>query len=73
MMPNDPAYGIEPEGNEGKLVTIGIDGTKTTEMIPGKKGCYEHIFEAVHHTIRDNALFPVTEEQVAWQIELLEN
>ncbi len=73
MLPTDPAYGFEPEGNEGKLVTIGIDGTKTTEMIPGKKGCYEHIFEAVHHTIRDNALFPVTEEQVAWQIELLEN
>jgi scyllo-inositol 2-dehydrogenase (NADP+) len=72
MMPTNPAYGIEPEGNEGKLVTIGIDGTKNTALIPGKKGCYEHIFDAVHHTIRNNTLFPVTEEQVAWQLELLE-
>jgi scyllo-inositol 2-dehydrogenase (NADP+) len=72
MLPTDPNYGIEPDGNEGKLVTIGIDGAKTIDLVPGKKGCYEHIFEAVHHTIRDNALFPVTEEQIAWQLELLE-
>jgi len=72
MLPTDPAYGIEPAGNEGKLVTIGIDNTKTTELVASEKGCYEHIFEAVHHTIRNNALFPVTEEQVAWQLELLE-
>lgn len=72
MLPTDPAYGIEPTGNEGKLVTIGIDNQKTVEWVPSEKGCYELLFEAVHHTIRDNALFPVTEEQVAWQIGLLE-
>jgi len=72
MLPTDTAYGIEPEGSEGKLVTIGIDDQKNTEWVPSKKGCYEQIFESVYHTIRDNALFPVTEEQVAWQLELLE-
>jgi len=72
MLPTDFAYGIEPAGSEGKLVTIGIDNQKITEWLPSKKGCYEHIFQSVYHTIRDNALFPVTEEQVAWQLELLE-
>lgn len=72
MLPNDPSYGVEPAGSEGKLVTIGIDNQKATEWVPSKKGCYEHIFESVYHTIRHNALFLVTEEQVAWQLELLE-
>lgn len=72
MLPTDPAYGIEPAGEEGKLVTMGADHTKTVEWVPSQKGCYELLFEAVHHTIRNNALFPVTEEQIAWQLELLE-
>lgn len=72
MLPTDPAYGIEPEGNEGKLVTMGADNERTVEWVPSPKGCYELLFEAVHHTIRNNALFPVTEEHVAWQLELLE-
>jgi len=72
MLPTDPAYGIEPAGNEGKLVTIGPDNKKNVEWVPGKKGGYALLFEAVHHTIRNNALFPVTEEHIAWQLELLE-
>jgi len=72
MLPDNPAYGIEPAGSEGKLVTIGIDGQKSVEWVPSKKGCYEELFHSVYHTVRHNALFPVTEEQVAWQLELLE-
>lgn len=72
MLPTDPAYGIEPAGNEGKLVTMGADNQKTTEWVPSDKGCYELLFKAVQHTINNNALFPITEEQIAWQLELLE-
>lgn len=72
MLPTDAAYGIEPKGSEGKLVTIGIDNKKTTEQVPSVKGDYNLLFEAVYHTIRNNALFPITEEQIAWQLELLE-
>jgi scyllo-inositol 2-dehydrogenase (NADP+) len=72
MLPTDAAYGIEPEGNEGKLVTMALDNQKTVEWIPSKKGSYPLLFEAVYHTIRNNALFPVTEEHIAWQLELLE-
>ena len=72
MMPTDPGYGIEAEGSEGKLVTIGIDNTRIVESVPSLKGDYNLLFEDVYHTIRNNALFPVTEEQIAWQLELLE-
>ncbi len=72
MLPTDPAFGIEPDGSDGKLVTMGVDNKKTIEWIKPFKGQYRGLFEAVHHTVRDNALFPVTEEQVAWQLELLE-
>jgi scyllo-inositol 2-dehydrogenase (NADP+) len=72
MMPTDPAYGLEPAGNEGELTTVGIDNVKCTETVASHKGDYNQIFNAAYHTIRDNALFPVTEEHIAWQLELLE-
>ncbi|MCO5945373.1 Gfo/Idh/MocA family oxidoreductase [Mucilaginibacter flavidus] len=72
MLPTAPGYGIEPEGSDGKLVTMGPDNKKITEWLTPPKGDYPGLFEAVYHTIRNNALFPVTEEHVAWQLELLE-
>jgi scyllo-inositol 2-dehydrogenase (NADP+) len=72
MMPTDEGYGVEPAGNEGKLVLMGLDNQKTVEAVPSHKGDYNQIFDAVCHTIRNNALFPVTEEHIAWQLELLE-
>ncbi|RYU87895.1 oxidoreductase [Mucilaginibacter terrigena] len=72
MMPTNPAYGVEPAGNEGQLITVGIDNQKITEPVPSQKGDYNQIFDAVYHTIRNNALFPITEEHIAWQLELLE-
>ncbi len=72
MLPNDDAYGIEKTGSEGKLVIMGADNEKQTEMVPSLRGNYNYIFDAVYHTVRQNALFPVTEEHIAWQLELLE-
>jgi len=72
MSPLDDAYGIEPAGSEGKLVTIGPDDKKTVEYITSEKGDYSNLFNAVYHTIRENALYPITEEHVSWQMELLE-
>jgi scyllo-inositol 2-dehydrogenase (NADP+) len=72
MMPVEPGYGIEPEGKEGKLVTFDSNGDKVEEWIPSKEGDYRKLFTAVYHTIRENALFPVTEEHIAWQLEILE-
>jgi scyllo-inositol 2-dehydrogenase (NADP+) len=72
MFPNDVAYGIENKDSEGKLITMGPDGQKTIEWIPAHQGNYNHLFEAVYHTVRENALYPITEEHVSWQMELLE-
>ena len=73
MKPTDEGFGIEPEGSEGKLVLMGVDNQKTIEWIASDKGNYNGLFEAVYHTVRENALFPITEEQIAWQLELLES
>lgn len=72
MRPDDASYGVEPAGEEGLLVTVGADTQKTTEITPSEKGDYSHLFEAVYQTIRNNALYPITEEHIAWQMELLE-
>ncbi|WP_214072958.1 Gfo/Idh/MocA family oxidoreductase [Mucilaginibacter sp. dw_454] len=72
MLPTDDAYGVEPAGMEGKLVTVGIDGEKSIEFMPSLKGEYFKLFYAVYHSIRENALYPITEEHMAWQMELLE-
>jgi scyllo-inositol 2-dehydrogenase (NADP+) len=72
MMPTDEGYGVEPAGNEGILTTVGVDNQKNIEMVPSHKGDYNQIFDAAYHTIRNNALFPVTEEHIAWQLEMLE-
>jgi scyllo-inositol 2-dehydrogenase (NADP+) len=72
MMPTDEGYGVEPSGNEGQLTTVDIDNEKNIELMPSHKGDYNQIFDAAYHTIRNNALFPVTEEHIAWQLEMLE-
>lgn len=72
VLPTDLKYGVEPKGSEGKLVTVALDAKKTVETIDSKKGCYMELFEAVYHTIRNNALYPITEEHITWQVELLE-
>jgi scyllo-inositol 2-dehydrogenase (NADP+) len=72
VLPTDDAYGVEPAGMEGKLVTVGVDGEKSVAFIPSLKGEYFNLFYAVYHAIRENALYPITEEHMAWQMELLE-
>jgi scyllo-inositol 2-dehydrogenase (NADP+) len=72
IWPDAPGYGIEPAAEEGILVTIGADSQKITEKVASENGNYMGLFEAVYHTIRNNALFPITEEHIAWQMETLE-
>jgi len=70
--PTDPGYGIEHPGSEGELVEANMDAKTTTSWLKAPKGDYTHLFEAAYHTIRNNALFPITEEHIAWQHEILE-
>ncbi|CAM4321936.1 Predicted dehydrogenase [Pedobacter westerhofensis] len=71
MLPDENDFGIEAEGSEGKLVTINGD-EKSVEALIAPKGAYNELFNVVHHTIRSNTPFPITEEQIIWQLEMLE-
>ena len=72
MLPNEAGYGLEPEGSDGKLAIMNADNVKSVEWIKAPYGNYPGLFEAVYNTVRNGALYPVTEEHVAWQLELLE-
>lgn len=72
IKPTDEGYGIEPQGSEGVLTLMGVDNEKTVEKIPSLKGDYLNLFEAVYQTIANGALYPITNEHIAWQVELLE-
>jgi len=72
-LPTDAAYGLEPAGSEGKLTTFAGDGSKRAELTPSVKGNYMGLFEAVYQSIRNNQPYPVTEENILTQIELLES
>ncbi|MBW4891099.1 Gfo/Idh/MocA family oxidoreductase [Mucilaginibacter sp. HMF5004] len=72
MLPTDAQYGIESEGVEGKLFTMNADGTKNIESIPSLKGDYMGLFEAVYQSIRNGKLYPITEEHILIQMDLLQ-
>ncbi|MDB4903954.1 MAG: yvaA [Mucilaginibacter sp.] len=72
MLPTDKDYGIEPEGSDGKLVIMDIENKRNVSFLKPPKGNYNGLFDAVYNTIRHNALYPITEEHIAWQLELLE-
>jgi scyllo-inositol 2-dehydrogenase (NADP+) len=72
MKPTDPQYGIEPEGCEGQLTLMGVNNEKTLEKVPSHKGNYLNLFDAVYHTTANGALYSITDEHIAWQVELLE-
>jgi scyllo-inositol 2-dehydrogenase (NADP+) len=73
MKPTDPLYAIEDEGMAGRLTLIDDEGNKTQSHIPAEKGKYPELFEAVHASLRQGEAFPVREEQILWQLEILES
>ncbi|MFC7666101.1 Gfo/Idh/MocA family oxidoreductase [Hymenobacter humi] len=72
MSPLAPEYGREQPGQEGRLTLAGLDGTIATRPDPAEPGDYMNLFEAVFQTIRHGAPYPIREEQLLWQNELLE-
>nr|WP_068887687.1 Gfo/Idh/MocA family oxidoreductase [Pedobacter panaciterrae] len=72
MKLSDSAYGIEPEGKEGKLTLIDEQGNKTVHAVPSLRGSYLPLFEAVYQSIVNDVPYPVTQDQVITQLEILE-
>ena len=71
-MPGDAGFGKEPAGKEGKLTIVNDKGEKISSLIPSQEGKYMDLFETVYQTIRQNQSYPVKEEEIVMQLELLE-
>lgn len=72
MLPNNLLYGLELPKSEGILTTIDSNGLKKQEKIAAEKASYINVFEDVYQTLRMGKSYPVTEEQIITQLEILE-
>jgi scyllo-inositol 2-dehydrogenase (NADP+) len=72
MKLDNPVYGIEAEGSEGKLTLIDEEGNKSVQFLPSERGNYLPLFEAVYQSIVNDAQYPVSRDQVLTQLEILE-
>ena len=72
LAPTAPTYGREQPGQEGLLTRALADGQLSATPEAAAPGNYMRLFEAVFHTIRHGAPYPITDGQLLWQNELLE-
>jgi predicted dehydrogenase len=72
ILPTDESFGIEPDGSEGVLTVTDEQGNKTTTYQTALKGNYSRLFDAVYAQIRGNVPYPIHEEHILWQLEILE-
>ncbi len=73
MKPTDPNYGLENPNDAGRLITVAADGSRNIETIASEKGDYNGIFEAIYQSIVNGASYPITEEDILVQLEILES
>ncbi|WP_207533315.1 Gfo/Idh/MocA family oxidoreductase [Desertivirga arenae] len=73
VLPTDPNYGFEPSGSEGILSTLKADGTAITQYNTALKGNYVRLFDAVYNYVRSDVPYPIKEDEIVWQLELLES
>ncbi|WP_134090331.1 Gfo/Idh/MocA family oxidoreductase [Olivibacter sp. XZL3] len=72
MWPTDEKFGLEAVGQEGLLTLIDDNNQKQIFYKEALKGNYKGLFNAVYEQIRKGKPYPITEEQIIWQMELLE-
>ncbi len=73
MKPTDDGYGIENPVDAGRLTLVTEDGGRITTITPSEKGDYMGIFEAVYQNIVNDVPYPITEEDILGQLEILES
>lgn len=73
MKPTDEGYGIENPADAGELTLVTEDGGRVTEIVGSEKGNYPGIFEAVYQNIVNDIPYPITEEDILTQLEILES
>lgn len=73
MSPMDPVFGIEDEDKKGVLTTVESDGKKTQVELSADKSSYLNVFNDVYQTIVNDEPYPVTEQHILKQLEILES
>lgn len=73
MKPSDVGYGIEVAEDAGKLTLVTPDGKKEVTAPTSPQGNYAELFELVYQTIVNGAVYPITEEDIIAQLEILES
>jgi len=72
MSPGDPLFGTEESDKFGVLTTISENGERHNEQIESANSSYINLFEDVYKTILEGVPYPVTENDVLQQLEILE-
>ncbi|WP_026811361.1 Gfo/Idh/MocA family oxidoreductase [Arenibacter latericius] len=72
MSPNHPDFGREDTNKNGILYTINEKGEKEQEETASITSNYLHLFDDVYKTIVDGISYPVGEEDILQQLEILE-
>lgn len=72
IKPNEPGFGIEARGKEGKLTLINTQGEQTISLAPSVPASYLPLFEAIYQTLIHKKAFPVKQEDIITQLEILE-
>lgn len=73
MKPSDEGYGIEVVEDAGKLTLVTADGGRDITTLTSPQGNYGEIFELVYQSITSNQPYPITEEDIIAQLEILES
>lgn len=71
MTPLQPTYGCETPGDEGRLVYMDDRGQKMVNNRPLQQSSYMQVFEDVFRTLRYGAEYPVRQEEILWQLDIL--
>ncbi|WP_400190145.1 Gfo/Idh/MocA family oxidoreductase [Hymenobacter sp. B81] len=71
LAPQAAGYGLEPAELAGELTLADAAGQLRPQTVPAPRGDYGGLFEAAYQTLRHGAPFPVREDELRWQLEIL--
>ncbi|TGD79916.1 Gfo/Idh/MocA family oxidoreductase [Hymenobacter wooponensis] len=69
---SDAAYGQDAPGTGGVLTVVKPDGEKSSTTVTTPRGNYMGLFEAMYQSLTNGAPFPVREEELFWQLQIIE-
>lgn len=73
MKPDADTYGIEEEKDRGTLTLVTAGGGREQTFVNSSRGDYADLFEAVYQTIVNDISYPITEDDVLAQLEILQS